>query len=70
MAIQPTASANHENMQGGLLRCIARLVATAKLIAENGTSDETLVDTAVEDVDLVVIRSLCEIVRMAEEASG
>ncbi|GJN69438.1 hypothetical protein PLICBS_003486 [Purpureocillium lilacinum] len=70
VAIQPTASANHENMQGGLLRCIARLVATAKLIAENGTSDETLVDTAVEDVDLVVIRSLCEIVRMAEEASG
>ncbi|UNI13631.1 hypothetical protein JDV02_000356 [Purpureocillium takamizusanense] len=67
---QPTAWANHENMQGGLLRCVVRLVAAARLMAEKGTSEDTMVGKDVDDVDLVLIRSLCEIVRMAEEASG
>ncbi|KAM4063767.1 hypothetical protein HRG_006880 [Hirsutella rhossiliensis] len=66
---QPTAAANHENMQHDLLRCISRLVATAKLVAEGGAGDETMINTDVEDTDIFFVRSLCEIVRIAEEAS-
>ncbi|KJZ75853.1 hypothetical protein HIM_04677 [Hirsutella minnesotensis 3608] len=66
---QPSASANHENMQQGLLKCIYRLVATAKLIAETGSGDETTIKEEVEEMDMLFVRSLCEIVRMAEEAS-
>ncbi|PHH91956.1 hypothetical protein CDD83_9595 [Cordyceps sp. RAO-2017] len=68
MTIQPTAAANHESMQQELLRCISRLVATAKLMAESGTGDETMVRTEVEETDMLLVRSLCEIVRIAEEA--
>lgn len=64
---QTTASANHENMQSDLLRCVSRLVATAKLMAETG--EEPLLDMDVEDSDRLFLRSLCEIVRIAEEAS-
>ncbi|RDA88425.1 hypothetical protein CP532_5583 [Ophiocordyceps camponoti-leonardi (nom. inval.)] len=67
---QPTApaGASPENLQHDLLRCIARLVATAKLTAENGAGDETMVSEA-EVTDGLFLRSLCEIVRLAEEAS-
>ncbi|RDA95288.1 hypothetical protein CP533_3416 [Ophiocordyceps camponoti-saundersi (nom. inval.)] len=67
---QPTApaAASPESMQHDLLRCIARLVATAKLTAENGAVDETMVPEA-EVTDNLFLRSLCEIVRLAEEAS-
>ncbi|PNY30075.1 Uncharacterized protein TCAP_00007 [Tolypocladium capitatum] len=64
---QTAASANHENMQSELLRCISQLVATAKLMAETG--EESMLDTEVEDSDKLFLRSLCEIVRIAEEAS-
>ncbi|KND89145.1 hypothetical protein TOPH_06214 [Tolypocladium ophioglossoides CBS 100239] len=64
---QTAASANHENMQSDLLRCISRLVATAKLMAETG--DEPMLDMEAEDSDKLFLRSLCEIVRIAEEAS-
>lgn len=66
---QPAAAANHENMQHDLLRCISRLVATAKLVAEGGVGDETMINADVEDTDMFFVRSLCEIVRIAEEAS-
>ncbi|POR32127.1 Uncharacterized protein TPAR_07660 [Tolypocladium paradoxum] len=64
---QATPSANHENMQSDLLRCISRLVATAKLMAEGG--EEQMLDMDVEDSDKLFVRSLCEIVKMVEEAS-
>ena len=57
------------SVQGGLLRCIARLTATAKLMAESGSGEERMVDMEVEDSDMLFTRSLCEIVRMAEEAA-
>ncbi|KIE00744.1 hypothetical protein MAJ_03519, partial [Metarhizium majus ARSEF 297] len=56
-------------IQSGLLQCIARLVATAKLMAESDTGEERMVDMGAEDADMLFMRSLCEIVRMAEEAS-
>lgn len=63
------AAANTYKMQHELLCCISRLVATAKLMAEGGAGDETTVNAGVEDSDLFFVRSLCEIVRIAEEAS-
>jgi hypothetical protein len=56
-------------IQSGLLQCIARLVATAKLMAEKEHGEEKMVDVESQDADMFFMRSLCEIVRMAEEAS-
>ncbi|KAG6034925.1 hypothetical protein E4U41_006302 [Claviceps citrina] len=56
-------------IQTGLLRCISRLVSTAKLMAENGAGEERMVDMETEEADMLFMRSLCEIVRVAEEAS-
>ncbi|KAF4448707.1 hypothetical protein F53441_7916 [Fusarium austroafricanum] len=56
------------NIESGLLRCISRLVATAKMIAEGGSGEERLMDTEPQEVDMVFVRSLCEIVRLSEEA--
>ncbi|KAG8415874.1 hypothetical protein J3459_013935 [Metarhizium acridum] len=56
-------------IQSGLLQCIARLVATAKLMADSDAGEERMVDMEAEDADMLFMRSLCEIVRMAEEAS-
>lgn len=68
-----TAPSSQDNalrvIQSGLLQCIARLVATAKLMAESGTGEERMVDMEAEEADMLFMRSLCEIVRMAEEAS-
>jgi hypothetical protein len=47
---------------------MARLIATAKLMAENGQGEERMIDLEAEDADMFFMRSLCEIVRMAEEA--
>lgn len=66
----PTAQDNALRViQSGLLRCVSRLVATAKLMAENGTGEERMVDMETEDADMLFLRSLCEIVRMAEDSS-
>ncbi|KAG6000664.1 hypothetical protein E4U54_001347 [Claviceps lovelessii] len=65
----PTAQDNAlRAIQSGLLRCISRLLATAKLVAENGTGEEGVVEMESEEPDMLFMRSLCEIVRMAEDA--
>ncbi|TWU70462.1 hypothetical protein ED733_000403 [Metarhizium rileyi] len=56
-------------IQSGLLQCISRLAATAKLMAETGTGEGCAVDVEAEGAEVMFIRSLCEIVRMAEEVS-
>ncbi|KAG5922821.1 hypothetical protein E4U42_005240 [Claviceps africana] len=56
-------------IQSGLLRCISRLVTTAKLMSENGTGEEGLVELETEEADMLLMRSLCEIVRMAEDSA-
>ncbi|KAM0551768.1 hypothetical protein ACHAPJ_008337 [Fusarium lateritium] len=57
------------NIEAGLLRCISRLVATAKMITEGASGEERLMDTEPLEVDIIFVRSLCEIVRISEEAS-
>lgn len=70
---QPATSANHDvairAIQGELLRCISRLMATARLMAESGSVEETVVEMNAEEPDKLFMRSLCEIVRISEEAS-
>lgn len=56
-------------IQSGLLHCIARLIATARLMTESGNGEERMVDMEAEDADMLFMRSLCEIVRMAEDMS-
>ncbi|KAM0503634.1 hypothetical protein ACHAP8_002873 [Fusarium lateritium] len=58
------------NIESGLLRCISRLVGTAKMITENGTTEERIMDTEPHVVDMMFVRSLCEIVRLCEEVSS
>ena len=69
---QSTRSANYDNttrdIQAGLMRCIMRLIATAKLMSENGTNEDGMVEMETGQVDVLFTRSLCEIVRMAEES--
>ena len=64
------SSAAHDiamrDIQAGLMRCIARLVATAKLMAETGSGDDRLVEGEVREGDVLFTRSLCEIVRLLE----
>lgn len=57
------------NIESGLLRCISRLVATAKMMAEEGSGEDRLVDVEPQEVDMIFVRSLCEIVRISEEAT-
>ncbi|KAJ4324371.1 hypothetical protein N0V84_003932 [Fusarium piperis] len=57
------------NIESGLLRCISRLVATAKIMAEEGSGEERLVDVEPQEVDMIFVRSLCEIVRISEDAT-
>ncbi|KAM5364154.1 hypothetical protein ACJZ2D_011655 [Fusarium nematophilum] len=58
------------NIESGLLRCISRLVATAKMMAEEGSGgDDRMVDVEPQEVDMIFVRSLCEIVRISEEAA-
>ncbi|KAL7818590.1 hypothetical protein V8C26DRAFT_420091 [Trichoderma gracile] len=58
------------NIQTELLRCIRRLIATARLMAETNTTDEKVVEMEMEDGDVLFMRSLCEIVRVNEEAAA
>ncbi|RFU74739.1 hypothetical protein TARUN_7514 [Trichoderma arundinaceum] len=55
------------NIQTELLRCIRRLIATARLMAESETTEEKMVEMEMEDADVLLMRSLCEIVRINEE---
>lgn len=57
------------NIESGLLRCISRLVATAKMMAQEGRGEERLVDVEPQEVDMIFVRSLCEIVRISEDAT-
>ncbi|KLO92969.1 uncharacterized protein FFB20_08688 [Fusarium fujikuroi] len=58
------------NIESGLLRCISRLVATARMISEGGAGEERLMDTEPpQEVDMIFVRSICEIVRLSEETS-
>lgn len=72
MTEQSARSATYDNatrdIQAGLMRCIMRLIATAKLMAEDGSTADRTVEMETQNVDVLFTRSLCEIVRMAEEA--
>ena len=72
VAEQSPRSAMYESatrdIQAGLMRCIMRLIATAKLMAEDETTEERVVEVETRGVDVLLTRSLCEIVRMAEES--
>lgn len=57
------------DMQSGLMRCIRRLVATAKLMSEDGTCEDRAIEEEARDVDSLLVRSLCELVKVSEEAS-
>lgn len=69
---QSTQSTGQDNairsVQSGLLKCIARLIATAKLMSENKDGHNDVLDMDKEDHDMLLMRSLCEIVRMTEES--
>ncbi|KAL4730809.1 hypothetical protein ACLX1H_002850 [Fusarium chlamydosporum] len=49
------------NIESGLLRCISRLLATAKMVTENGTAEERIMDAEPQAMDMMFMRSLCEI---------
>ncbi|CAM1506085.1 Fc.00g057260.m01.CDS01 [Cosmosporella sp. VM-42] len=55
------------NIESGLMRCITRLIATAKLMGQ-GNTEERMIEQETKEVDMIFVRSLCEIVRIAEEA--
>ncbi|KAF4122870.1 hypothetical protein GMORB2_7177 [Geosmithia morbida] len=72
VADESPRAANHENtakdIQAGLMRCIIRLIATAKLMTEDGSGQRRVVEMEARGVDVLFTRSLCEIVRVAEES--
>ncbi|KAG6301501.1 hypothetical protein E4U09_005091 [Claviceps aff. purpurea] len=55
-------------IQSGLLRCVSRLLNTAKHMAENDTTEDGVIEVESGDADMLFLRSLCEIVRMAEDS--
>ncbi|KAG6116796.1 hypothetical protein E4U13_001609 [Claviceps humidiphila] len=55
-------------IQSGLLRCVSRLLNTAKHMAENDTTQDGVIEVESGDADMLFLRSLCEIVRMAEDS--
>jgi hypothetical protein len=57
------------NIQTELLRCIRRLIAAARVMSESGSAKEMLVEMDMEDADVLLLRSLCEIVRVNEEVA-
>ncbi|UKZ71278.1 uncharacterized protein TrAtP1_012238 [Trichoderma atroviride] len=57
------------NIQTELLRCIRRLIAAARLMSESGAAGEKVVEMDMEDADVLLLRSLCEIVRVNEEVA-
>ncbi|KAH7316767.1 hypothetical protein B0I35DRAFT_409931 [Stachybotrys elegans] len=70
---QASTAASYENairdLEMGLMRCIARLVATARSGAEGGKTEDRLIEVDAKEVDVPLIRSLCEIVRLGEDAA-
>jgi hypothetical protein len=56
------------NIQTELLRCIRRLIATARLMSESETTEEKMVEMEMEDADVLLMRSLFEMVRVNEES--
>ncbi|KAG5961482.1 hypothetical protein E4U58_004249 [Claviceps cyperi] len=55
-------------IQSGLLRCVSRLLNTAKHMAENNITEDGVIEVESGDADMLFLRSLCEIVRMAEDS--
>ncbi|KAG5994905.1 hypothetical protein E4U52_000597 [Claviceps spartinae] len=55
-------------IQSGLLRCVSRLLNTAKHMAENDTTEDGVIEMESGDADMLFLKSLCEIVRMAEDS--
>ncbi|EEY16079.1 conserved hypothetical protein [Verticillium alfalfae VaMs.102] len=62
-----------KEIQVGLARCIGRLVTTLRVSPDEGAEDETLLlageDSKLENIDPLLVRSLCEIVRCCEETA-
>jgi len=72
MVTEQSAKAIHydntaRDIQAGLMRCIMRLVATARLMSEDGSTEDRSVEVETGNVDVLFTRSLCEIVRIAED---
>jgi len=70
--MDPRSPANDPAMrelQAGLGKCISRLVATLKLTGEPSARDSagTKAETAAVEVDGLLLRALCEVVRCSEE---
>jgi hypothetical protein len=64
-AAQDTAM---RELQAGLMRCIARLIATAKLMVDDEGIDGPILEVDMsQGLDIYLARSLCEIVRVSEE---
>ncbi|KAF9879560.1 hypothetical protein CkaCkLH20_03103 [Colletotrichum karsti] len=61
----PTSEVSLRDLQIGIRRCIARLVATLR--AEG--SDGPLAGESVNEIDPLIMRSLCEIVKCCEEST-
>lgn len=57
------------NIHTELLRCIRRLIAAARLMSESGAAGEKVMEMDMEDADVLLLRSLCEIVRVNEEVA-
>lgn len=68
----PTNAGNEapvRTVQEGLYKCIVRLISTGRLMSESGRLDEPVTDADATDADVLLMRSLCEIVRLVEETS-
>lgn len=79
MVVEPPAGrraaaqeAAMRDLQAGLMRCIARLIATAKFMVDDGRHDGPVMDVDVTEqgADLFLARSLCEIVRFSEDETA
>jgi hypothetical protein len=57
------------NIEAGLLRCIMRLIGTARMMAEEGGGEDRLMEAELQEADMIFVRSLCEIVRISEETA-
>lgn len=68
-AMSAAQEATLRDIQVGLLRCITGLVATARLMVEDKSGEEVAVLASGVDVDVFLLRSLCEVVRLSEDAA-
>ncbi|KAK7433298.1 hypothetical protein QQZ08_000236 [Neonectria magnoliae] len=60
---------NTRNIEAGLLRCVMRLIGTARMMAEEGGAEDRMMEAEPHEADMMFVRSLCEIVRISEEAT-